>query len=678
MELLLSISLLASNRRESLARCLDSLKPLLAKVPSELVIVWTGTDDEARKIAEQYTPQLIPFRWSNDFSAARNAGLESAQGEWFLYIDDDEWFDDTEEICQFFLSGEYKRYQSAHYIQRNYQNWNGTKYADFSAFRMVKRVSGIHFRNSIHEELYPRMEPCKYFQTIVHHYGYADEGEETAQAYGKRTRNIPLLLHSIQENPGLLKNYLQLAKEFELAGKWNEAENFCRKGLSLCKNEKDSYAKEWLLAYLAHLLGKKTEKAAAIKELEEILEKMTPCTLTRLVLYQELVHLYTEHSKPAEALEYGKTFEKLLSDMEQHPERWKQQSYGEFDEGYVKNPENLYPMRANALSCALEIGDFENASLFLSLFPWEEEALLCRYYPLFEQFCAKYGDAFTDILLETAEHMAVLPTYLLFQKSLRHLQKGNRRKGELLYVQCIGQANDAYLQQLLLKTGILHQLELTALAKLMNLDTWNACTAEVIGSLPYSSVPCVRKCEEGLIAMYPLHGICLKKRRLELKLLKGFPLWEEFAGTLEEYCKCFMEYYQSIYRDEMFGADAWMFLPDEYRFAAITLKALDAMKIEQTSDAVRMFGDAIRIYPAMTGVITELFRQAVCQMDLPAVHTDGEFSELARQMKSVLHTLLDAGETEQAEDIVGQLLPVMPGDLELIWIRQELIRRKKS
>ena len=102
------------------------------------------------------------------------------------------------------------------------------------------------------------------------------------------------------------------------------------------------------------------------------------------------------------------------------------------------------------------------------------------------------------------------------------------------------------------------------------------------------------------------------------------------------------------------------------------------MKIEQTSDAVRMFGDAIRIYPAMTGVITELFRQAVCQMDLPAVHTDGEFSELARQMKSVLHTLLDAGETEQAEDIVGQLLPVMPGDLELIWIRQELIRRKKS
>ena len=678
MELLLSISLLASNRKESLARCLDSLKPLLVNVPSELLIVWTGTDGEARKIAEQYTPQVIPFRWCNDFSAARNAGLEAALGEWFLYIDDDEWFDDTEEICRFFLSGDYRNYQSAHYIQRNYQNWNGTKYADFSAFRMVKRVPGIHFRNPIHEELHPRVEPCKYFRTIVHHYGYADEGGETAQAYDKRSRNIPLLLHSIQKNPGLLKNYLQIAKEFELAGKWKDAEDVCRKGLLLCDKEKDFYAAEWLLSYLAHLLGKKPEKAAAIKELEEILKKTTPSTLTCLILYQELVRMYTEQSKPVQALEYGKAFEKLLADMEEHPERWEHQSYGEFDEGYVKNPENLYPVRADALSCALEIKDFENASLFLRLFPWDEESILCRYYPLFEQYCAKYGGAFTHILLETADHMTDLPAYLLFHKSLRHLQNGNRREGELLYVQCTWQANDVYLQQLLLKTGVLHQMDLTALAKQMNLDIWNACTAKAVGSLPYSCIFRVQKCEEELKAMYPLHSICLKKRRLELKLFKGFPLWEEFAETLKEYCMCIMDYYQNIYREEMFGADAWRFLPDEYRFARITLKALDLMKIEQMSDAVRMFGDAIRIYPAMTGVITELFRQMVCQADVPALHTGGEFAELARQMKAALHRLLDAGETEQAEDIVGQLLPVMPGDLELIWIRQELIRRKKS
>ena len=56
MDITLSISLLASNRKESLERCLDSLKPLLVKIPSELIIVLTGTDADVRRIAESYTP----------------------------------------------------------------------------------------------------------------------------------------------------------------------------------------------------------------------------------------------------------------------------------------------------------------------------------------------------------------------------------------------------------------------------------------------------------------------------------------------------------------------------------------------------------------------------------------------------------------------------------------------
>ncbi|MXP73926.1 glycosyltransferase [Lachnospiraceae bacterium WCA-9-b2] len=80
MDIILTISLLASNRRESLERCLDSLKPLLVKIPSELIIVFTGTDKKVLEIAQKYTPQIITFEWCNDFSAARNIGLEAAQG----------------------------------------------------------------------------------------------------------------------------------------------------------------------------------------------------------------------------------------------------------------------------------------------------------------------------------------------------------------------------------------------------------------------------------------------------------------------------------------------------------------------------------------------------------------------------------------------------------------------
>ena len=52
----------------------------------------------------KYTEKIVPFTWCNDFSKARNAGLEQATGKWFLYIDDDEWFEDPSEIISFFKS----------------------------------------------------------------------------------------------------------------------------------------------------------------------------------------------------------------------------------------------------------------------------------------------------------------------------------------------------------------------------------------------------------------------------------------------------------------------------------------------------------------------------------------------------------------------------------------------
>ena len=42
------------------------------------------------------------------------------------------------------------------------------------------------------------------------------------------------------------------------------------------------------------------------------------------------------------------------------------------------------------------------------------------------------------------------------------------------------------------------------------------------------------------------------------------------------------------------------------------------------------------------------------------------------------HTLADQDRLAQAAEILNQLLPLMPEDVEMIRIRQELIRRAKS
>lgn len=91
-----------------------------------------------------------------------------------------------------------------------------------------------------------------------------------------------------------------------------------------------------------------------------------------------------------------------------------------------------------------------------------------------------------------------------------------------------------------------------------------------------------------------------------------------------------------------------------------------------------MLGEAFHIYPDMTGVITEVFRQAARKLDDPALNTGTEFLMLANQMKETLRTLAETNEAAQACEILNQLLPLLPEDMELIWMRQELIRRKKS
>ena len=48
----LTMSILASNRKDTIPKCLESIKPLLEKVDSELIVTDTGCDEDLLEILE--------------------------------------------------------------------------------------------------------------------------------------------------------------------------------------------------------------------------------------------------------------------------------------------------------------------------------------------------------------------------------------------------------------------------------------------------------------------------------------------------------------------------------------------------------------------------------------------------------------------------------------------------
>ena len=85
----ISLCMIVKNEEKILRRCLDSIKGLM----DEIIIVDTGSTDNTRKIAEQYTEKVYDFEWIHDFSAARNFAFSKASCDYIYSADADEVVD---------------------------------------------------------------------------------------------------------------------------------------------------------------------------------------------------------------------------------------------------------------------------------------------------------------------------------------------------------------------------------------------------------------------------------------------------------------------------------------------------------------------------------------------------------------------------------------------------------
>lgn len=131
----------------------------LSSLPPGADVLVVGADDVSG-VRPVDRPDLsvtaVPFRWTNDFSAARNAGLEAAGEGWVVFVDADEVFvphapESLEEVLQHF-----SRHPANRRLAASLRVWDGGRGSVSRVGRVLRADGRLRFRGALHEELFDR------------------------------------------------------------------------------------------------------------------------------------------------------------------------------------------------------------------------------------------------------------------------------------------------------------------------------------------------------------------------------------------------------------------------------------------------------------------------------------------------------------------------------------------
>lgn len=211
--------MIVKNEEKVLRRCLDSVKGIV----DEIIIVDTGSTDNTKEIAKEYTDKIFEFKWNNNFSDARNYAASKAEGQWILVLDADEYVDSAN-LRQ--AIEEIKSHKGAYDIYAvniiNFAGKSGELTAQHKHGRIYKNNGTIEFYRSIHEQLRKKngVPNLGLSSLIIYHSGYISQ---IVEEKNKKERNLPLIEQELNQKTNIGFDYFNLGNELKRLGKTAEA-----------------------------------------------------------------------------------------------------------------------------------------------------------------------------------------------------------------------------------------------------------------------------------------------------------------------------------------------------------------------------------------------------------------------------------------------------------------------
>lgn len=690
----LSISMLVSNnRRDTIEKCMESLVPLMRAVPSELIIVDTGCTDGSVDIARMYADKVIQFTWCNDFSAARNAGLTECTGQWFLYLDDDEWFENVSELIAFLQSEEKDACDALWYLQRNYDNFEGTTYTDTYVGRMVKLTPDTKFCGKIHEWLDPVPKMIKKTKAYVHHYGYVYKSEEDRLKHLER--NLTLEEEAVKENPKDIRMCCQLVQEYRAARRYEDAMRLAEETLKNTEYPVNNSFVQYLRLVIPKIYNEMSLYEKALESFEGLEAEGNLLHQTKLGVYYEKAltygYLKREEDLIREELCYLNEFHEQpkAGDFAEHPVMDFAQYQSEF----------FYQRAVEYAVTNMVCGDlYSYAGELFQRINWKttvkpKEMLLALVRSYIETGEASLLREHIPCILETGNlenqmYAALHSAYESYpekrEKFLTDLeslqiQSGNFPYFHLLYTESKGITTEQDLmdyyeksdrkydaevvallffnEELLFRVLLRTPVELYREAVSLLVNGKSAKELEVL----WTKLPSLELYYPGEMLSFLYYAVMVVA---EGRLISAMEQSSGVRVCLEEYMEAGMRYAEELYRPELLNEIYGLALPANLRF-------IYAMKhaMELEADFAR-WGDGIKRaakeYPAMLPVVKALLEERKQSNEKNTANSaQQELLALAEQLKVMVRAQLAEGKTEEAKAILSELAEMLPEDAEV-------------
>lgn len=715
-KILLTISILISDRPDTIRRCLDSLKPILENVPSELILTDTSGKAAIHEICLEYTDKVYEFEWCNDFAKARNLGLQKAKGEWFLFVDDDEWFVETDELVRFFCSGEYKQYDYAEHRLRNFLN---VDYADSWVLRLFRLKAGAAFYGKVHEVFHPLEGARKELSALSYHSGYQFATKEEEEKHLER--NTELLYEMLQSDPWNLHCRSQLLQEYAFSCVWEKMERLSRETIELIQDGKiEAIEYERCVFYSAYVyaLGMLKRHEEAIAYIDKLLDSSDCLEELKWQLYYDYANDYFNLKQWREAETYAQIFLKLSKNSKNRKRVMNLQNRVMFL-GDTFNPDRINRAWVILIFSNMRLGNTGILHEKYEKLPWDKvkyiaanDAISCMmegigelpYEPIFSRMLT---DAYQNEALRPFIYLAVQGcrdkseelyrhiTYAFAQTDINEEYIWNARL-QVANWECSAPQMQRILQEYFAKSMDVLKLaeDLEGLAQIYELDSysnwqytpqenWECSVDRFLGTAATDTIlkitEQVRRIFEEECGKRLFYEMCLAKT----ELLGTHPeeSYDELELRFYNYMVGALKYYLAIYPEEEF-AGTMEALPPEAR-AAVFLNQFFGTSQMDWKMRLGLLRKCALEYPVLgqqvKGFVKRIAEQKEAEERERALEANVKLRQMVEMMKEKIRQLAEQGRNGEAMALLQQVRAIVPQDEELAELEgKEEIKNESS